>query len=143
MIQSPTANGVTVRKQEVLTVDTDGNITIFYYYIWWEVCRCSNDTYQFAVIAQSSNGSRTLNVGDVKYADDISSLPSTGDTALVILIGSNTVDDQAKVLVSYQVIRKIAVKNKALKEFRSVRYSTGNSAGTAKYGHVSIIKNSH
>ena len=25
---TPTANGVTVRKQEVLTVDTDGNITI-------------------------------------------------------------------------------------------------------------------
>ena len=63
---------------------------------------------------------------------------STGDTALVILIGSNTVDDQAKVLVSYQVIRKNfpAVKNKALKEYRSVRYSTGNSAGTVKYGHA-------
>ena len=134
---TPTANGVTVRKQEVLTVDTDGNITIPITTSDEKFADASNDTYQFAVIAQSSNGSRTLNVGDVKYADDISSFPSTSDTALVVPIGGNSVDDQAKVLVSYQVIRKNpAVKNKALKEYRSVRYSTGNSAGTAKYGHA-------
>ena len=105
MIQSHSANGVTVEKQEVLTVDTDGNITILLLHDE-KFADVSDDTYQFAVIAQSSNGSRTLNVGDVKYADDISSFHTQGDTALLILIGSNTVDDQTKVLVSYQVIRK-------------------------------------
>ena len=134
---TPSDNGLQVRKQIRLTI-SNGDITI--------PCDTANekfaigneDNFQFAVIEQSSNGSRTLTNGQVVYPNDISSFPTPGDANLVIPIGdqsSNQYDDGAKVLVSYSVVRKTPdIKNKSLIKSRSIYFEDKNSTNTARYG---------
>ena len=136
---TPKDNAVTVRKQIKLTV-SNGDVTIPCTTSEEKFATDSNDNFQFAVVTQSSSGSRTLNAGDVKYPDDISSFPSPSDSALVVPIGDQTADafdDGAEVLASYTVIRKSpTIKNKELKSYRSFKIDVANSAGTAKYGYA-------
>ena len=134
---TPTANGVSVRKQVKLTVSS-GNITVPLTTSDEKFASLSNDNFQFAVLTQSTDGSRTLDNGDVLYPDDITSFPTDVTSPLVVPIGdSGGADDDAVILVSYSVIIKSpSVKLKDLKEYRSVKFGSPNSDGNVRYGYA-------
>ena len=132
---SPLSNGVQTRRQIVLSVDSSGKITIPINGSTEKFSVKSNDNYQFAVITQSSSGSRTLNNGDIIYPDDISSsdFASTSDVPLEVTLGDAN-DNAAQILVSYAVTTKTpSVKPKTLNDYRAIKFSSADS-GSVEYG---------
>ena len=126
---TPTAN--TVRYQKEFTVSASGTITLTKE-SGESFGAVNNDNYQFAVVKQSTNGSRTRNNGVVLQGDDLSSLNNTSGVCTI----GNANDQGAIVRASYTVtITNPIKKSKELRESRAVKYSKNNAHGdNPRYG---------